>query len=676
MRPRPLAVIPPSLAREEYLVTDSEASIHAKAIDLVRLSLEMTAEAGSGHPTSAASLAHLVTVLMYERMRYDPQRPADPAADRLVLSEGHACPIVYAAAADLGMAVGRGERRRMTREDALRLREIASEIDGHPNPAEGFPFFPAATGSLGQGLSIAAGLALAAKLDGIDRRAFCLIGDGESREGQIWEAVDFIVDYDLRGACPIFNCNAYGQTGKVSPRQSPESLEARLRASGMDALAIDGHSPVAIRQALAEHADRAGDPASRPVAIVARTVKGWGCPSLQEKNLHGKPVKGRDKQRALEELQRTARSIGADGRGNDLAPSPPPACSIDSPADVGVVPGLTESLRRQGHEDWTKKDGLATRKAYGIALRALGRCDPRIVALDGDVGNSTYAELFAEDPELGRRYVECRIAEQNMASCAVGLWAGGRLPFVSSFGKFLTRAYDQIEMAIVSRANIKMIGSHAGVSLAADGPSQMALPDVAFFRAFSGVRNSYGKPMCYVLQPADAYAAYALTVAMSRHDGPCYMRTLRPDLPFLYNDDTEFALGGHQVVREGEDLLLLATGFMVHEARKALEDFEARGVHPTLVDLYSLPFDEAALIDLMLRNHRRVLTVEDNYGAGIGSAMADVVGRAGAPVRIEQMHVRRLPKSGRSPDDVLAYLSLDADEIVRTGMGLVEQGAS
>src|SRR5215468_5870912 len=280
------------------------ASVHAKAIDLIKLSLDMTTAAGSGHPTSAASLAHLVTVLMYTHMRYDPVCPDHLAADRLVLSEGHACPIVYAAGADLGLAIGKDpeHRRPMTRADALRLRAIDSEIDGHPNPAEGFPFFPAATGSLGQGLSIANGLALAARLDGLDKRIFCLIGDGESREGQIWEAVDFLVDYHLTAVCPIFNCNGYGQSGRVSPQQAPEITAAKLRAAGVEVQVIDGHDPMAIQRALEVHTAHACTAAATPCAIVARTVKGWGFTSVLGSNVHGRAATEDEKAQALAAL--------------------------------------------------------------------------------------------------------------------------------------------------------------------------------------------------------------------------------------------------------------------------------------------------------------------------------------------------------------------------------------
>src|SRR5919109_1687632 len=328
------------------------ASVHAKAIDLIKLSLDMTTAAGSGHPTSAASLAHLVTVLMYTHMRYDPAYPDHPAADRLVLSEGHACPIIYAAAADLGIAIGKDpeHRRPMTRDDALRLREIHSELDGHPNPAEGFPFFPAATGSLGQGLSIAAGLALAARLDGLDKRVFCLIGDGESREGQIWEAVDFIADYRLTAVCPIFNCNAYGQSDRVSPQQSPDITAAKLQAAGFDVRWIDGHHPTEIHQALMDHTAHAQDPAAKPFAIVAKTVKGWGFVSVIGTDFHGKPVPAQKKAEALAALDSTAQQVGAAWSEDDLHIPAMSGQAPQPPQSVYLLPSFRDALRRLGQE--------------------------------------------------------------------------------------------------------------------------------------------------------------------------------------------------------------------------------------------------------------------------------------------------------------------------------------
>lgn len=651
---------------------EATAAIHAKAVDLTKLAIEMTTAAGSGHPTSAASLAHLVTVLMYSHMRYDPQQPGLTTADRLVLSEGHACPIVYAAAADLGMQIGRtpATQRAMSREDALTLRDIQSEMDGHPNPAEGFPFFAAATGSLGQGLSVAAGLALAARLDGLDQRIFCLIGDGESREGQIWEAVDFIVEHALTAVCPIFNCNGQGQNGVVSLQQSPEVTADKLLTAGFEVHIIDGHDPDAIQQALHIHATHSMSDDAAPVAIVAKTIKGWGFTDVLGSDVHGQPVPKDDLARALAALDQMAAKLGAQPQAFSL-----PGLSAVVPPTLPPrqgVPTFEQALAQFGHDQVKASGQFATRKAYGVALQALGHANSRVVVLDGDVYNSTYAEDFARDPDLKRRFFDGRIAEQHMVSCAGGLAAGGKLPFVSTFGKFLIRGYDQLEMNLVSRLNVKYVGSHTGVSLASDGPSQMALPDVAFFRALTTAQDPMGKPMMYILNPADAYATYALTLAMAAHDGSCYLRTARPDVPFLYRDSTPFALGGHQVLATGQALLLVAAGYMVHEAKTAVEQLHADGVDATLVDLYSLPFEAESLRELARQNQGRVLTVEDNYGAGLGTAVAEVLIGHVSEVTVQQLHVRQIPKSGRTPNDVLRYLGLSADDILQAALSVLQ----
>ncbi|MCE9592428.1 MAG: transketolase [Planctomycetes bacterium] len=653
-----------------------DSTINAKAIDIAKLSYETTAAAGSGHPTTAASLAHIVTVLMYSHMRYEPANPGHPSSDRLVLSEGHAVPIVYSAAADLGIAIGKDKAalRPMTRDDAMSLRAIDSVIDGHPNPVEGFPFFDTATGSLGQGLSHAAGLAAAARIDGIDKRIFCIIGDGESREGQNWEALDFIKDHGLKAVCPIFNANVYAQSDVVSPQQTWEALAKKLDAFGYKALVIDGHNPTAIQSALSQHAQQMHDPQSAPLAIVARTVKGWGSPSQQGGGHHGKPAEGEELAKALAELDETAKQLGASADVSlkiGLMPTTKPEPAVVKPAMT-----FNEALKAYGLDSAIAKGKFSTRRAYGVALRALGHARSDLVALDADVKNSTFADMFAKDNDLKSRYWECRIAEQNMFSVAAGLSAGGKVPFCSTFAKFVTRGYDQIEMAVNSGANIKIAGSHAGISLAADGPSQMSLPDVAWFRSFSTMRNQKGQPGFYVLQPSDAYQAYALTLAMAEHDGPVYMRTLRPDAEFLYGENDTFTLGGHEVLIEGRDLLIVASGYMVHEANKAIERLDAQGVDATLVDLYSLPFDEEAILDLANENNGMILTLEDNYGGGIGSAIADAVSADGGGFNVRQMFVRNIPKSGRTPDEVLNYCGLGADQIVQQAMQLLELSAT
>lgn len=649
-----------------------DSTIHAKAIELSKLAYEMTTASGSGHPTTAASLSHLVSILMYHHMRWEPANPSHPSADRLVLSEGHAVPIVYAACADLGVMIGKDKDswRPMTREDALTLRQIDSVVDGHPNPVEGFPFFDAATGSLGQGLSVAAGIAAAARLDGLDKRVYCIVGDGESREGQNWEAIDFIKDHKLAAVCPIFNCNLYAQSDKVSDQQSVDTTVKKLEAAGYDVHVIDGHNPTQIQDVFSAHAQACHNPEAEPIAVVAHTTKGWGAPSQQGQGHHGTAVKTDQLPGVLAEFDKTAKDVGAIADTSLKIPmmSPKKPTAIEPQA----APTFTEALKQFGLEDVLSQGKMATRKAYGVAIRAAGHANGKLVSLDCDVKNSTHADMFAYDDQLASRFFECRIAEQNMVSVAGGLSAGNKVPFCSTFGKFFTRAYDQIEMAVNSGANFKLVGSHAGITLAADGPSQMALPDVAWFRSFTTMHRPDGHPGFYLLQPSDAYQAYALIQAMAEYQGPCYMRTLRSDTEFLYGEQDRFALGGHEVLTEGRDLLIVAAGYMVHEANKALEMLDENGVDATLIDLYSLPFDGDAIADLANANNGMVLTVEDNYGGGIGSAVADVLAATGDGFTVNQMHVRRLPKSGLTPGDLLRYCGLSADDIVQSAMAMLQ----
>ncbi len=650
-----------------------DSTIHAKAVEITKLAYEITGSAGSGHPSTAASLSHLVSVLMYQHMRYEPTNPLHPSADRLVLSEGHAVPIIYAACADLGVHFSRDRNnlKPLTRDIAKTLREIDSPIDGHPNPIEGFPFFDTATGSLGQGLSSAAGLALAARLDGFDKRVFCIIGDGESREGQIWEAVDFIKDHDLKAVCPIFNCNAFAQTQEVSPQQSWEVTAKKLEAAGFNAIVVDGHKGSAIAEALAEHA-KSVDPSAAPVAIVAKTVKGWGAESQQGNGHHGQSPKGDTLAGVLEELDQTAVQLGAiaDTPLKIALMSPRPNREPKEPAKPL---GFEQAMSRFGLESSLASGKFATRKAYGVALRALGHAYPDLVALDADVNNSTFSGQFLKDDQLADRFVECRIAEQNMFSVAAGLSAGGKTPFCSTFAKFVTRGYDQIEMAINSGCQLKIAGSHAGITLGADGPSQMALPDVAWFSSFATMtHNSTGRPGFYVLTPSDAYSAYALTCAAAEHNGSVYIRTLRPETEFLYTGEEQFTLGGHNVLMEGGDILIVASGYMLHEVNRALEALDDHHIEPTIVDLYSLPYDEDAILDLANDCNGLVLTVEDNYGNGIGAHIASTVARSGDGFTVEQMYVKQIPKSGKSEADLLKYCGLSSDDIAKQAIAMMD----
>jgi transketolase len=643
-----------------------QSAVNRKAIDIGKLSVEMTTAAGSGHPSTALSLTHLVTVLMYHQMRWDPKNPWNLAADRLVLSEGHAVPIIYAAYADIGGFIGKtkAEARAMTREDALSLRAIESPVDGHPHPQCGFPFFDAATGSLGQGLSVAAGLGCAAKADKIDRNIYCIIGDGESREGQIWEAADFIVDHALTNVIPIFNCNELAQSDYVSPQQSDEVLARKLQDFGYIVQVINGHEPTEIANAFAKLP--VVQNGTRPMAIVARTVKGWGSASEQGMGKHGTPVKKDKMNEIFGELDRTARDLGiADYKLDSELKIKAAKTSID-PRPIGnirIAP-FAEGLAKVGlDKDLQAGKPIAPRKAYGAALVALGEADKRIVGLDADVKNSTHAEWFAK--KFPAQFFECRIAEQNMISAAAGLAAAGKIPFCSTFAKFVTRAYDQVEMAIISGANFKITGSHAGVTLAADGPSQMSLPDVAFFRSFCHVKNFNGGPAVRYFFPADAVSCYKLTELMANVDGCCYQRTLRAETKILYKPEDSFEVGGFKVLREGKDVLFVAAGYMVHECLKAADELAKSGRKAAVVDAYSMPLQSKGILELATRSGGTIITVEDNYTGGLDCELATAIATSGADVKLKNLYVTQIPKSGREPQDVLDYLHLGTKAILQ-----------
>jgi transketolase len=481
-----------------------------------------------------------------------------------------------------------------------------------------------------------------------------------------------MMDHNLTNVLPIFNCNNYGQAGAVSDQQSPKKLAAKLVAFGFDVAVIDGHSPDEIKAAF-DSFNIVGR--TQPMAVVAKTVKGWGAPSMQGGNWHGKPATGKQLETVIAELRQTGLKLTSSMTTDPIAiPVPPEAITIEAL--------ITEPMTlRQAAKKWDmttvlQSGTMATRRAYGIALRALGHTNQKVWTVDADVSNSTFSNAFGNDSELSDRFVECKIAEQNMYSVGVGLSAAGKIPFCSTFAKFITRGYDQIEMAINSGANIKIVGSHSGISLAADGPSQMSLPDIAWFRSFGTMKDHHGNPGCYVLQPADAWAAYGLTHAMADHIGCCYLRTFRPEVEMIYNQSTKFELGGMEVLTEGRDMVIVSAGYMIHECNKAIEELDRMGVDATLLDLYSLPFDEDRLLDVVNENNGNVLVVEDNYGASMGSAVADACAASGDAFTVKQMHVTRIPKSARSPESILRMCGLHYTDITQTAASLLGVAAT
>ncbi len=656
--------------------------------------LRMTTAAGSGHPSSGLSLGHIVVELMYHRMQFDPADPWNPCADRLVLSEGHAVPIVYAAYADIAGVVGtsKAKARPLTVDDLTTLRERGSVLDGHPNPAEGFPFFDAATGSLGQGLSVAGGLALAARLDGIDKRIYVLMGDGESREGQVWEAMDFIVDHKLTNVCAVFSANGEGQAGYVSQQQSAKSLAAKAAAFGWEVCEIDGHDPAQISAAF----DRVGG-SDKPVAVVARTVKGWGVDTLLDGNWHGKPLPANLLDKGIAELEATARKLGtsisAAGWKRDGKTPVENRCHTGSPVEnrchtgspvedrchtgspvenrghTGLkMPPFAEAMEAAGLSADLAKKKIATRVAYGAALVAAGKLDPCVVSIDGDVSNSTYANMFEKSQP--QRFFEGKIAEQNVISVAVGLGAGGKIPFASSFAKFLARGYDQVEMASITRANVKLVGSHSGVSLAADGPSQMSLQDMAYFRSMTRVEARPGQPACIIFHPADPICAYRCVEMMINHDGLCYLRTHRPAAAFLYAVDETFQPGVCKQLRQGPKLTLVSSGYMLHTVLAAAEELRAAGIECNVFDAWCFPLNAQPILNAAAKSGGVILTVEDNYIGGLHAELAEAAAEAG-DIRVHGMTCRRIPKSTQTSDEAFELVGVGRADIVSNAKSLL-----
>ncbi len=601
-------------------MTVAPDTLACMAQKLRRHSLESTAEAGSGHPTSCMSCAEIVSVLYFDEMRFDPADPSGEDQDVFVLSKGHAAPILWAVLKEAG-AIS---------EDLLTLRRLDSPLEGHPTPRS--PWVRVATGSLGQGLCAAAGMAWGRKLDQSQGRVYTLLGDGEAAEGSVWEAAQFASFYGLDNLCAIVDVNRLGQSGPTMYEHETGHYEARLMSFGWDAVTVDGHDVLALRSAFA----RARDCSGRPFGIVARTFKGKGVSFLEDKEgWHGKPVKkGDELARAIAELGDTKVVVSVEARRYPPAPVKPDTRPTLDPA---------YSLGQE----------VATREAYGTAITKLAAASPRVVALDGDTKNSTFSERLKQ--AFPDRFAESYIAEQNMVGAALGLSTEGKIPFASTFACFLTRAYDFIRMAAISRpSHLVLCGSHAGVSIGEDGPSQMALEDLAMMRAIAGST---------VLYPSDAVSAERLVEAAANTPGIVYIRTSRPKTKVLYSNDEYFPVGQSKVLRTSakDAVAVVAAGVTVAEALIAHETLAQEKIAIRVIDLYSVkPLDEDTLKKAAAET-RGIVTVEDHsvYG-GIGEAVAGVVA-GGAPVM--RLGIREVPRSGK-PAELMAAHGIDAAAIV------------
>jgi len=608
-------------------------SIQTVANRLRKHSLTSTTEAGSGHPSSCCSCAELISTLFFHFLRYEVDNPGNPLNDRFVLSKGHAAPILWAAWAEAGA---------FPVEKLLTLRKIDSDLEGHPTPRNAWT--QVATGSLGQGLSVGVGMALGARINQTGNRIFVLMGDGETAEGSVWEAAALAAHSDLDNLVAIVDVNRLGQSQATMYGHDMESYRQRFASFGWHTQVIDGHSVEETLAALESAIAFQGQPS----VIIARTLKGKGISFMEDKEgWHGKPVPAEELEKALQEigedseLEEPFRMRPPDGNGNGPFPEAAQDAALEAP-------------------HYSKDEKVATRQAYGAALAKLGAANPAVVALDGDTKNSTYSNKFlAEFPD---RFVECFIAEQNMVGAAVGLGAMGKIPFASTFACFLTRAYDQIRMAAISQANLKLCGSHAGISIGQDGPSQMALEDLAMMRAIAGSTVFY---------PSDAVCAERLVALAAQTPGIVYIRSSRPKTPILYSNDEEFQVGGCKVLKSSDKdrATLVSAGVTLHEALKASQELESQGLAVRVIDLYSIkPIDEETLLKAA-RETQLLITVEDHYSeGGLGDAVLGAL--ASQPCRLHKIAVEGLPRSGESAQLMDAF-GLSAKSIVKKVKELV-----
>ena len=601
-------------------------AIKEKAKLLSIYSMMATTAAGSGHPTSCMSAAELVAGVFFHAMKFDPKNANSNENDRFVLSKGHAAPLLYAALAEAGVFP---VSRLMT------LRQFTSELEGHPTPR--IHGVDAATGSLGQGLSVGSGLAIGARMDKSPTRVYVLTGDGELAEGQVWEAAAFAAHYDLDNLTVIADINRLGQSEPTMYQHDMERYRLKFESEGFDTQVIDGHDVAAVLAAL----DRARAVKGRPQAIVAQTIKGHGFSLVADKlNWHGKPF-------SKEQL---AAAIAEKGGG----PTIPPDSGKSFERTSLLKPREFAAPARPNYAIDAK---VATREAYGFALRRLGAANPHVVAISGDVKNSTFSQAFGD--AYPDHFWQGYIAEQNMVSVAVGLQARGKTPFADTFACFLSRAYDNVRMAAISRANINLCGSHCGVSIGEDGPSQMALEDIAMFRAVHGSA---------VLYPSDAVSAERLTEAMARRPGVNYLRTSRPKMPILYSNDEEFPIPGFKVLRKSADdkATVAGAGVTLHEALKAADQLKAAGITVRVIDLYCVkPLDGAALSAEVGATDGRLVTVEDHWPeGGLGEAVLHALAAAGAaPAKFKLLAVNGLPHSGK-PDELVDAFGISARHVV------------
>jgi transketolase len=615
--------------------------VEHKAYIMRRWSVVAPAKAGSGHTTSCLSAADIVAVLFFYAMRYDPFNYENPDNDRFILSKGHAAPILYAAWRELGL---------LTDAEMLSYRKFDSVLEGHPTRR--FAYAEAATGSLGIGLSVGVGEALCAKLDKRNYRTYVLMGDSESSEGSVWEAVQLAAHYNLDNLICFIDVNNLGQSTETMLDYHIKRYVDIGESFGWQVFEVDGHNVADLIAVV----DKAHAVVGKPVMIIAKTVKGYGVDlAAGKQGFHGKALVGEQETQALEQLKknfpRAAAEVNEDGYGWE--PRKPQSSEL-AYTGANTIIEIPQPAYKHG-------EMVATRKAYGTALALLGDECEALVSLDAEVKNSTYAEIFESvHPD---RFFQCFVAEQNMVGMGIGFERRGRIPFISTFSSFFSRAHDQIRMAAIGNSALRLVGSHCGVSIGEDGPSQMGLEDIALMRCL---------PESIVLYPCDAVSTHKLVEQMARYsDGLSYLRTTRMTTPVLYGNDEQFPVGGCKVLKKSDHdvACIVGAGVTVHEALKAYEILAKQNVFVSVIDLYSVkPLDASTLISVARASGNKIITVEDHYPqGGIGEAVLDALRNQN--ITIHSLAVNHLPRSGK-PEQLLAFEGIDADAIVKAVQNL------
>nr|XP_039257463.1 transketolase-like [Styela clava] len=603
-------------------------------------SIKCTSASNSGHPTSSSSAADLLSVLFFQTMKFHPHDPRNPSDDRFVMSKGHACPALYSAWVETG---------HITEEELMQLRTIGSDLEGHPTPR--LDFIDVATGSLGQGINAAAGMAYVGKyIDKASYRVYCMLGDGEVAEGSVWEAMMFGSYYKLDNFVTIIDVNRLGQSQATALGHDMETYRKRVDAFGWNAIVVDGHDIPSICKAFYDAETCKG----KPSCIIAKTFKGRNILGQENlENFHGKPVPPAEKSKILEHLE-------------SLISGPPTGLQPQAPVDDAPAVDIS-NIKLSSPPNYKIGDKVSSRKGYGNAIAKLGKNNERVIALDGDVKNSTYSIEFKKAFPGSANFIECFIAEQNLVGAAIGAGTRGRtVPFCSTFSAFYTRAFDHIRMGAVSQTNVNFVGTHCGVAIGADGPSQMALEDIAMFRTIPGSTVFY---------PSDAVSTERSAELAANTSGICFIRASRQDDYVIYENDREFKIGRANILQQSEKdtVTVVGAGVTLHEAMKAYETLKGKGIHIRVVDPFTIkPLDKATISACAKATDGRIITVEDHYpegglGGAVAEALADTRG-----IILRRLAVKEIPRSGK-PAELLSMFGIDAASIVKAVQELSSQ---